>query len=105
MSAATTIRTARRRSGMTLRALAALADTSHSTIAAYESGSKIPTTATLERVVRAAGFALDVSLHRRVEAADLPRGEELRAVLEVAAEFPARHSPKLECPVFGRGPA
>ncbi len=102
MDAATTIRTARRRSGLTLRGLAARAGTSHSTIAAYESGSKVPNTATFERIVRAAGFAMDTTLHRRVEADGLARGDELIAVLELAAQFPARHRPTLDCPVFGR---
>jgi transcriptional regulator with XRE-family HTH domain len=102
MDAAHTIRTARRRSGLTLRALAARAGTSHSTISAYESGAKVPTTATLERIVRAAGFAIDTTLQRRVEAEGITRGEELAAVLELAAAFPARHRPTLDCPVFGR---
>jgi len=102
MDAATTIRTARRRAGLTLRALAARAGTSHSTIAAYESGSKVPTTATFERIVRAAGFAMDTTLHRRIEADGLARGDELVAVLELAAQFPARHQPSLDYPVFGR---
>lgn len=102
MDAAHTIRSARSRAGLTLRALAARAGTSHSTISAYESGAKVPTTATLERIVRAAGFAIDTSLHRRVEAEGMPRGEELAAVLELAAAFPARHRPALDCPVFGR---
>jgi transcriptional regulator with XRE-family HTH domain len=102
MDAATTIRTARRRAGLTLRALAARAGTSHSTIAAYESGSKVPTTATFERIVRAAGFAMDTTLHRRIEAGGLARGDELVAVLELAAQFPARHQPSLDYPVFGR---
>jgi len=102
MDAGLLIRDARSRAGLTLRSLAAEAGTSHSTIAAYESGRKIPTTATLERIVRAAGFALDHRLHRRVEVDGLPRGEELRAVLELAAAFPVRHRLTLEAPVFGR---
>jgi transcriptional regulator with XRE-family HTH domain len=102
MDAAQTIRAARRRAGLTLRALAARAGTSHSTIAAYESGSKVPTTATLERIVRAAGFAMDTTLHRRNEVEGMSRGDELAAVLELAAAFPARHQPTLDYPVFGR---
>ena len=102
MLAAQTIRTARRRAGLTLRDLAAKAGTSHSTIAAYESGSKVPTTATFERIVRAAGFAIDPALHRRAESNGLSRGEELAAVLELAGAFPARHRETLDYPVFGR---
>ncbi|MEZ5243466.1 MAG: helix-turn-helix transcriptional regulator [Acidimicrobiales bacterium] len=102
MDAAHTIRTARLRAGLTLRALATRAGTSHSTISAYESGTKVPTTATLERIVRAAGFAIDTTLQRRVEVEGITRGDELAAVLELAAAFPARHRPTLDCPVFGR---
>ena len=103
MDAARLLRTARHEAGLTLRELGARAGTSHSTLAAYESGSKSPNVTTLDRVLRAAGFATDVELHRRHRgSAALSRGEELAAVLELAAEFPARHAPLLEAPVFGR---
>ena len=103
MNAAVVIRTARCRADLTLRALAARAGTSHSAIAAYESGAKTPSASTLDRIVHAAGFALDRELSPRVRGNDrLDRGTELAAVLELAAEFPARHSPTLEFPVFGR---
>lgn len=60
--------------------------------------------ATLNRVVRAAGFASDIRLHHRAGGSpgELPRGEELAAVLELAEAFPARHDPELRFPVFGR---
>lgn len=103
MDAAEVIRTARLRAGLTLRGLAAKAGTSHSAIAAYEAGAKIPSTATLDRIVSAAGFALDWEISPRVRGdGRLDRGEELAAVLELAAEFPSRHSPTLEFPVFGK---
>lgn len=102
MQAATTLRTARERAGLSLRALAERAGTSHSALAAYESGAKTPTMATLDRIVRAAGFASDIRLHRRLDAPDLDRGAELVAVLELAGSFPARHDPDLRYPVFGR---
>ena len=103
MNAAEVIRTVRMRADLTLRALATRAGTSHSAIAAYESGAKIPSASTLDRIVQAAGFALDRELSPRVRGSErLDRGAELAAVLELAAEFPARHSPTLEFPVFGR---
>lgn len=86
---------------MSLRALAQAAGTSHSTLSAYEHGAKTPNVATLDRIVNAAGFALDRQLCMRV-ADGGRRGEELAAVLELAAEFPARHTTTLDCPVFGR---
>ncbi len=103
MNAAEVIRTARLHADLTLRALAARAGTSHSAIAAYESGAKMPSAATVDRIIHAAGFALDRELCPRVRGDDrLDRGTELAVVLELAAEFPAHRSPTLEFPVFGR---
>ena len=103
MNAAPLIADARHRAGFSLRELAARANTSHSAIAAYEQGRTSPTVATLERVLRAAGFAADVTLARRIDDGDrTARGRELAAVLELAAMFPARHAATLEAPVFGK---
>jgi transcriptional regulator with XRE-family HTH domain len=102
MDAAITIRTARRRSGLSLRALAERAETSHATLSAYETGAKVPRVDTLDRIVRAAGFACDVDLARRAGADRVARGDELVAVLELAAQFPVRHASHLTAPVFGR---
>lgn len=102
MDTAILIRRARAGAGLSLRALAGRAGTSHSTLAAYEAGRKAPSLATLERIVRAAGFNLAVELTpaRAMDPGD--RGRELAQVLELAEQFPARHSPTLEFPVFGR---
>jgi transcriptional regulator with XRE-family HTH domain len=94
---------ARRTSGLSLRELAARANTSHSAIA-YEHGRTSPTLATLERILAAAGFAIDVNLsHRpgRDEVDRAARGRELIEVLELAAMFPATHDPTLTFPKFG----
>ncbi len=101
MSSATVLRRCRLRSGATLRALAARSGTSHATLAAYEAGRKVPNAATLERILRAAGYELEV---RRIPAVidDDRRGEELAEVLALAAMFPARHDPVLRTPIFGR---
>ena len=89
---------------MSLRELARRAGTSHSAISAYETGRRSPTADTVDRIVRAAGFALDFTLSRRIygdeRAGD--RGQELEAALLLAEQFPARHSPELVGPVFGR---
>ena len=70
VDAAVTLRRVRLRSGLSLRALAARADTSHSTLSAYEAGRKVPTVETLDRIVRAAGFELGVELTPAVGGAD-----------------------------------
>ncbi|MGY9071640.1 MAG: helix-turn-helix domain-containing protein [Acidimicrobiales bacterium] len=109
MSAGTVMRQARLSAGLTLRELATRSATSHSTLSAYEAGRKEPRAETLERIVRAAGFALDRRLSPRVDG-DFERGkfedrgDELAAVLELAELFPARHEATLTCPVFGRRP-
>ena len=101
MDAASTLRTARARSGLSLRRLARRAGTSHSTLAAYESGRVVPSVATLERIVAAAGFDIEVDLLRRVETLDAAaRGRALLDALELAAQFPTRHRSKIEFPVF-----
>ena len=95
------LRRARRRSGLSLRGLAARADTSHSTLSAYEAGRKVPTVETFDRIVRAAGYDLEIGLTPRVGGGDqTARGRELVEVLELAAQFPARHTATLEFPRF-----
>ena len=60
MDAASAIRAARRRAGLTQGALAARAGTSQATVSAYESGRKQPSVATLDRLLAAAGSRLPV---------------------------------------------
>ena len=103
MDAGRTLRFARTRAGLSLRALAARAGTSHATLAAYEAGRSIPRVDTLDRILRAAGFASDIDVNHRPDAtADERRakGDELREALDLAALFPARHSPRLVYPRF-----
>jgi len=105
MDAASLLRRARLESGLSLRELAAAAGTSHATLVAYEAGAKVPRVDTLDRILRAAGWAPSVHLSRRADATDddrLAKGEELVAVLDLAAQFPARHARRLRAPVFGR---
>ena len=104
-TAAATLRRVRARAGLSLRQLARRAGTSHSTLAAYESGRVTPGVETVDRIVRAAGFALDLEVSPRVGGPDaLARGRELVAVLELAAQFPARHERTLQFPRFGPCP-
>jgi len=98
---ALTLRDARRAAGLSLRELALRAGTSHSTLLAYEQGRKAPSVATLLRILDACGFAADIRLSRRVRARDgLDRGRELEQVLELAAQFPARHRRTMAYPRF-----
>jgi transcriptional regulator with XRE-family HTH domain len=101
MNAATLLRRARIRSGLTLRQLAVRAGTSHATLSAYEAGRVHPSLQTAERIVRAAGFALSVDLLPLVGGARRERGDELLQVLDLAAQFPARHALRLRYPRFG----
>jgi transcriptional regulator with XRE-family HTH domain len=86
------LRDARRRSGLTLRQLARRARTSHSAIAAYESGAKSPNSATLRRLVRACGFEIEPQLRPLAPFEDRSqRGRDLIEVLDLAGEFPSAH--------------
>ena len=103
MDAAPLLRRARRRARLTQRQLAARAGTSHSTLAAYEAGHKVPTVSTLARIVAAAGFELRAELRRRGPFADRrARGEELVEVLDLADALPAVHGDGRGGPVVGR---
>jgi transcriptional regulator with XRE-family HTH domain len=105
VEAARTLRRARVAAGLTLRALAERAGTSHATLAAYEAGRAVPRVDTLDRVLRAAGYATDIEVLRRPDATDAERqakGEELWQALELAAMFPARTTKRLSFPRFGR---
>ena len=97
------IKSAQRKSGMSLRELGRRAGTSHATLSAYIKGTKSPTTATLERIIDTCDLSLDFSLRPRIrEMNGLSRGEELAAALHLAGQFPARPNTELNYPVFHR---
>ena len=90
-------------SGLSLRQLARQANTSHATLNAYIKGSKSPSTTTLERIIGACGFTLDIDLRPRIRFSNgVPRGEELAAVLALAEQFPNRQTKTPPLPVFPR---
>lgn len=63
----------------------------------------MPTVETLDRIVRAAGYELEVDLVPGLGGPDREaRGRELVEVLELAALFPARHTRELRFPRFAR---
>lgn len=98
------IRAARRRAGLSQRALAAAARTSPGTLAAYERGGKVPSVATMSRVVAAAGYDLEWALTPRVDVRERleRRGAQLAQVLDLADHLPARHALHLGYPRFER---
>ena len=100
MDAPSILRRARLRAGLTLRELAARAETSHSALAAYEAARVTPNIDTFDRVLSAAGFTASLSLTPRV-ATDDARSEELIEALVLAEQFPVPHPRTLEFPVFG----
>lgn len=98
MTPASRLRSARTRAGLTLRALAERAGTSHTALAAYESGTKVPRVDTFERIMWAAGFeSRDVAV-RPPGDDPVKKGEELFQVLLLAGQFPARHAKTLQYP-------
>lgn len=102
VSAHEIVRRVRRDSHLSLRELAERASTSHSTISAYEAERIEPSMAVVERLVRAAGFAMTNETSLRIRGSrPEERGDELAQVLELAAMFPARHSKTLTFPRFG----
>ncbi len=100
MNSAETLRLARERSGLSLRAMAARAGASYSTLAAYEAGRVHPSFENVRRLVECAGFDLQVTLVPRPASGDIERGRELEEVLAPAEQFPARHAPDLTFPAF-----
>jgi transcriptional regulator with XRE-family HTH domain len=103
MDAAATLRSARRRAGLSQRTLAARAGTSQATISAYETGTKQPTLATFARLLAASGARLsaDPSPPATWEPSTTEldrRGRTLVDVLALAHELPVRHEPELRFP-------
>ena len=98
------LRDARINAGLSLRELASRAATSHATLSAYEQGRKVPSVTTFLRILEACGNVVEIGLQRRIREVDgVARGDELAAVLKLAAQFPARASRHLDLPVFPRG--
>ena len=103
MDAATAIHQARTRAKYSQRELARRARTSPAAIAFYESGSRDPTYATLERIVGAAGFEPRLSLAPCKRPSRDVLADRLGEVLELAEHLPRRRAARrLAYPPFGR---
>ena len=101
MDASVLLQEARRRSGVSRRELARRGGTSASTLSAYESGASVPSVATLNRLLRAAGFEPEANL-RPVPATDEEElAEKIEALFAFVEALPRRHRGPLRYPVFG----
>ena len=64
---------ARRRAGLTQREAGGVRETSHATLAAYETGTKVPRVDTLDRILRAAGYVPEVGAAPRADSSPSAR--------------------------------
>jgi len=101
MDAAVLLQEARRRSGLSRRKLAQRGGTSASTLAAYESGTSVPSVSTLERLLRAAGFEAEVSLRPTPPTDEQELTEKIEALFSFVDALPRRQRGPLEYPIFG----
>ncbi|MBI2705517.1 MAG: helix-turn-helix transcriptional regulator [Actinobacteria bacterium] len=100
MDVASVLRAARRRSGLTKRALARRAHTSAAALVEYEKNRRSPSVSTLERVLHAAG--VDADIHLRPATVDPEvAARRLGEVLELADALPRRPAARnLRYPAF-----
>jgi len=94
---------ARRTAGFSQSQLARLGRTSQPTLAAYETGRKQPSVATLSRLLAVTGVRLEAVTRPRREPDVAPaelrrRGKTLVQVMELAAELPVKHDAVLRYP-------
>jgi transcriptional regulator with XRE-family HTH domain len=102
MNAATLIRSARERAGLSKRELARRARTSPAALVTYEHGTRDPTVGTLLRIVHAAGADADVRVAARRGPDPAVAGRRLEQVLELADALPRRRAKRaLAFPRFG----
>lgn len=91
---------ARRRSGLSRRRLAQLGGTSASTLSAYESGASVPTVATLERLLKAAGFEVEANLRPVPSTDERELTEKIEALFSFVNALPRRRRASLRYPIF-----
>jgi len=101
MDAGVLLQEARRRSGLSRRKLAERGGTSASTLSAYESGASVPSVATLERLLRAAGFETEVSLRPALPSDERELTEKIEALFSFVDALPRSARGPLTYPIFG----
>ena len=101
MDAATLLRGARTRAGLSQRDLARRARTSPAAVCLYETGQRVPRVDTLARLVAAAGSTLELTAHAPVAAIDIgANARALEDLLDLADHLPQRHDAALLAPRF-----
>lgn len=103
MDAAGLLRSGRRCAGLSQHELAERAGTSQATISAYENGRKVPSVATLSRLLAACGSRLAVEPGPRpttqpTRARHARTARALADVMALADALPSRHEPRLRYP-------
>ena len=101
MDAAVLLQEARRRSGLSRRKLARRGGTSASTLSAYESGASVPSVATLERLLRAAGFEAEVNLRPAPPNDERELTDKIEVLFSFVDALPRRQRGPLDYPRFG----
>ena len=91
---------ARRRSGLSRRQLAQRGGTSASTLSAYESGTSVPSVATLARLLQAAGFEVEANLRPVPSTDERALTEKIEALFSFVDALPRRRRAPLRYPVF-----
>jgi transcriptional regulator with XRE-family HTH domain len=101
MDAATLLRGARTRAGLSQRDLARRARTSPAAVCLYETGQRVPRVDTLARLVAATGSTLEVAARSPAPTVDLAaNARTLEELLDLADHLPQRHDPELRGPRF-----
>ena len=103
MDAATLVKLARLRAGLTKRELARRAHTSPAAVVWYESGTRDPTVSTLDRLISATGLPLELRIVPACRCDPIVAARRLAEVLDLAEHLPRRRAARrLTYPPFGR---
>lgn len=100
MDVADLLRGARRRAGLSQRALAQRAGTSAAAVCLYERGERVPRVDTVDRILRAAGEELILGSRPTPTIDARQNADDLWQVLALADLLPQHHAARLDAPRF-----